>query len=295
MPTAEATMLVEDFSLGGLTRNLTKTQRDLITPLKDMFDPETRDLWRATEQLFSSSVFTQPASAILRPLEPINLGVGILRKEEARPIDRYQNNKGVNDALRYVDNVVALFRGEPLAETLEQAATGPADINSTKMFGIRTIRLTDTQRVMNMAGLDAFDYNAARKVRLQSPQAANRYNGILFDVMEAEAGLLVNNKWFRGLDQEGKKITWTKRVEKAKELAKTFLYLQYSGPLDTIDLQYEITSGNSPKEIKKALGELESLENDFENLTRAELEVLRAYLSIKDDLKELEVYTKEYE
>lgn len=295
MPSAEATMLVEDFSLGGLTRNLTKTQRDLITPLKDMFDPETRDLWRATEQLFSSSVFTQPASAILRPLEPINLGIGILRKEEARPIDRYQNNKGVNDALRYVDNVVALFRGEPLAETLEQAATGPADINSTKMFGIRNIRLTDTQRVMNMAGLDAFDYNAARKVRLQSPQAANRYNGILFDVMEAEAGLLVKSKWFRGLDQEGKNIVWTKRVEKAKELAKTFLYMQYSGPLDTIDLQYEITSGNSPKEIKKALGELESLENDFENLTRAELEVLRAYLSIKDDLKELEVYTKEYE
>ena len=188
-----------------------------------------------------------------------------------------------------------MFRGEPLAETLEQAGTGPADINSTKMFGIRTIRLTDTQRVMSMAGLDAFDYNAARKVRLQSPQAANRYNGILFDVMEAEAGLLVKNKWFRGLDQEGKKIAWTKRVEKAKELAKTFLYMQYSGPLDTIDLQYEITNGNSPKEIKKALGELESLENDFENLTRAELEVLRAYLSIKDDLKELEVYTKQYE
>jgi hypothetical protein len=295
MPEAEATMLLEDFSLGGLTRNLTKTQRDLITPLKDMFDPETRDLWRATEQLFSSSVFTQPASAILRPLEPINLGVGILRKEEARPIDRYQNNKGVNDALRYVDNIAGLFLGEPLAETLQQAASGQADINSTKMFGIRTLRLTDTQRVMSMAGLGEFDYNAARKVRLQSPKAANRYNGILFDVLEAEAGLLIKNNWFRGLDQEGKKIAWKDKIEKSKELAKTFLYLQYSGPVETIGLQYELASKYNMKEIKKALQDLKSIQDDFENLTRGELEVLRSYLSTKDDLKKLEVYGKQYQ
>ena len=295
MPAAEATMLIEDFSLGGLTRNLTKTQRDLLTPLKDMFDPETRDLWRATEQLFSSSVFTQPASAILRPLEPINLGVGILRKEKARPIDRYQNNKGVNDALRYVDNIAGLFLGEPLAETLQQAASGQADINSTKMFGIRTLRLTDTQRVMSMAGLGEFDYNAARKVRLQSPKAANRYNGILFDVLEAEAGLLVKNNWFRSLDQEGKKIAWKDKIEKSKELAKTFLYMQYSGPVETIGLQYELASKYNMKEIKKALQDLKSIQDDFENLTRGELEVLRSYLSTKDDLKKLEVYGRQYQ
>jgi hypothetical protein len=260
-----------------------------------MFDPETRDLWRATEQLFSSSVFTQPASAILRPLEPINLGVGILRKEEARPIDRYQNNKGVNDALRYVDNIAGLFLGEPLAETLQQAASGQADINSTKMFGIRTLRLTDTQRVMSMAGLGEFDYNAARKVRLQSPKAANRYNGILFDVLEAEAGLLVKNNWFRSLDQEGKKIAWKDKIEKSKELAKTFLYMQYSGPVETIGLQYELASKYNMKEVKKALQDLKSIQDDFENLTRGELEVLRSYLSTKDDLKKLEVYGKQYQ
>ena len=49
------------------------------------------------------------------------------------------------------------------------------------------------------------------------------------------------------------------------------------------------------KEIKKALQDLKSIQDDFENLTRGELEVLRSYLSTKEDLKKLEVYGRQYQ
>tara|TARA_B100001939_G_scaffold346005_1_gene363844 strand:+ start:4204 stop:7659 length:3456 start_codon:yes stop_codon:yes gene_type:complete len=290
VPKSESDMMMEDFGLGSITRNLTKSQRDLLEPFKNMAEqPEIGDILNAAGEVLKSSITTQPASAILRPLEPANIAVGVLMKDEARPIDRYQNNKALNDSLRYIDKIVPLFTGEPMAETLEQAASGPADVNSTKMFGIRTLRLTDTQRLMSMIGVKEFSINAARKVRTQAPQAANRYNGILFDIIEAEAGLLVNNKKFKKLPQGQQKIIWNNTISRSKDLAKTFLYLQYSGPLDTIDIQFQLTNKYSKQELADAANELESIEGEVENMTRGELEVLRGYLETKEALETFKI------
>jgi len=222
-------------------------------------------------------------------IEPLNTLAGIARGEEARPIDRYQGNKLYNDSVRYVDNIIPLFTGEPVGETLKQAATGEADITSTKSLGVRSIRLTDTQRVMNMLGYEQFDINAARQIRTKVPEAANEYNGILFDVIEAKASALMDSKAFRNMPLDRQRLYWKKEIlPEAQELAKSFLYLQYSGPLDTIDLQYELSGKYNNKKLDDAIEEL-NFDGEIGDMTRAELYVLKEYLSTVEQIEMLKV------
>lgn len=188
----------EDFGLSGLLRNLDKTQRDTLDAIKMIADPERRDIVKASEMI-AITVTAQYVNPITRPVEPLNMVAGLIRGEDAAPIDRAQNNKLVNNAFRYIDNIIPLFTGKPFAEPRQAAASGTADIQSTKVLGARVIRLTDTQRVMNRMGLKEFNINAAKKIRDQAPKAANAYNGILFDIVEAESSLLLESNWFETL------------------------------------------------------------------------------------------------
>ena len=280
----------EDFGVAGLFRNLNRAERDTLEALKLMVDPERRDAVKAME-IIATTAATQYANPITRPLEPINVLAGIARGEDAAPIDRKQNNRFVNNAFRYVDNIIPLFTGKPLAEPRETAAGGRADIQSTKILGARTIRLTDTQRVMNSMGLRDFDLNTAKKIRDQAPEAANALNGIVFDIIEAESSLLLESSWFDKLTQQQKLDHWNGDVvPRAKELAKTFLRMQYSGPEEVISLQYDITSKHPKKDIEKARKELD-LEG-IEDLEQGELFILQQYLKTEKSLRDMSRFQK---
>ena len=280
----------EDFGMSGLLRNLDKTQRDTLESIKLMIDPERRDFAKAT-QMLAQTMATQYVNPMIRPLEPFNVVAGLARGEDAAPIDRVQNNKLVNNAFRYIDNIIPLFTGKPLADPRETAAGGTSDIQSTKILGARIIRLTDTQRVMNSIGLRDFDLNTAKKIRDQAPQAANALNGILFDVIEAESSLLLESSWFDKLTQQQKLDHWNKDVvPRAKDLAKTFLRMQYSGPEEVISLQYDITSKYPKKGIQKAVKELGL--GDVEELQQNELFILQQYLNTEQSLRDLSRFQK---
>jgi len=279
--------IAKDFTLEGVLRNLDRTQQDVTSIFFYMFQGDMKEMWRAFGKS-GGGIVSQQISAVTRFVEPVNTLAGIARGEQARPIDRYQGNKFYNDSVRYIDNIIPLFTGEPVGETLKSAAAGEADITSTKSLGVRSIRLTDTQRVMNMMGYEQFDINAARAIRTKAPEAANEYNGILFDIIEAKASALMDSKEFRKLPTAMQREEWTKHIlPEAKELAKTFLYLQYSGPLDTIDLQYELGS-KSNKELDDAIEEL-NFDGDIGDMTRAELYVLKEYLKVKDTIMLLKI------
>jgi hypothetical protein len=283
----------QDFGLSGLLRNLDKTQRDTLEAIKFMADPERRDVVKAVE-IVTNTLATQYTNPLIRPLEPFNVLAGIARGEDAAPIDRAQNNKLVNNAFRYIDNIIPLFTGEPLAEPRETAAGGTADIQSTKVLGARVIRLTDTQRVMNSMGLREFDLNTAAKIRDQVPEAANKLNGILFDIIEAESSLLLESGWWDKLTPQEKLDHWNNDVvKKSKDLAKTFLRMQYSGPEEVISLQYDITSKYSKKDIQKARKELNL--DELEGLEQEELFILQQYLSTEQSLRDLSRLQKRVE
>jgi len=299
-PPAELLQQVaRDFTLQGLLRNLDKTQQDVTGIFFYMFQGDMKESWRAFGKSFGG-IGSQVISSGTRFIEPVNTLAGIASGQQARPIDRYQGSKFYNDSTRYIDNILPLFLGESIrGETLKQAAIGEADITSTKSLGIRPIRLTDTQRVMNMLGYDTFSLNAARKIRMKAPEAANEYNGILFDIIEAKSSALMDSKAFRGMPLKKQRLYWQQEIlPEAKELAKSFLYLQYSGPLDTIDLQYELSSKYNNKKIDDAVEEL-NFDGDIGDMTRAELYVLKEYLSTVEQIEMLkipaEVGAKQYE
>tara|TARA_R110002020_G_scaffold276100_1_gene491396 strand:+ start:2439 stop:5894 length:3456 start_codon:yes stop_codon:yes gene_type:complete len=277
-----------DFSLGGVLRNLTKTQTDVANMVNGMLSGDLSEAWKGFNNS-AGGIVSQVASAGTRFIEPVNTLAGITRGEQARPIDRYQGNKLYNDSVRYIDNIIPLFTGEPVGKTLKQAATGEADVTSAKSLGFRNIRLTNTQRVMNMMGYDQFNINAARRVRVIAPESANEYNGILFDIIEAESDRLIGSKNFRKLETDRQRLYWKKEVlPRAKETAKTFLYLQYSGATDTLDLQYELSEKYTSKKIDSAIEDLK-FDGDFGDMNRGELYVLKTFLETEDKLKLLSV------
>jgi len=158
-------------------------------------------------------------------------------------------------------------------------------------MGLRPVRLTNTQRVMNMMGLDTFGINAARRVRTQAPKAANEYNRILFDIIEAKSTALMNGRIFRSLSTNEQRIRWNRELKTSKKEAQEFLSLQFSGPNDTIRQQHEITTRYSMPKIDKARQALD-LEKDLYELNTTEIEILQAYLGVKDKLDVLKVDQK---
>jgi hypothetical protein len=99
----------------------------------------------------------------------------------------------------------------------------------------------------------------------------------------------MDSKAFRNEPLERQRLYWTTEIlPEAKELAKSFLYLQYSGPLDTIDLQYELSNKYSNKKIDDAVKEL-NFDGNIGDMTRAELYVLKEYLSTVDQIQRLKI------
>jgi len=224
----------------------------------------------------------------MRPLEPINIAVGIVAGPDAAPIDRKQNNKLINNAFRYIDNIIPLFTGERLAEPKQTAAGGKADIQTTKVLGARTISLTDTKRVMARMGLRDFTLDLDKKIKDLAPGAANTYHGIFHDVIEAESSLLLESTWFESLSPEEKLRHWKSEVlPRARDLSKSFLRLQSSGPDDVTNQQFEIASKYGKKDITKGLKELNL--GDFDELEYEELFILERFLETQKDLQDLSI------
>ena len=276
----------QDFGASGLLRNLDTAQRDTLEAIKFMVDPERRDIVKGAE-IASITLASQFINPLIRPLEPINIAVGIVAGPDAAPIDRKQNNRLVNSAFRYIDNILPLFMGE-LAEPKQTAAGGKADIQTTKVLGARTISLTDTKRVMARMGLRDFTLDLDKKVKDLAPAAANAYHGIFHDVIEAESSLLLESTWFEGLSPEQKLRHWRSEVlPRARDLSKSFLRLQSSGPDDVTNQQFEIASKYNKKAITKGLKELNL--DDFDELEYEELFILERFLETQKDLQDLSI------
>ena len=291
--------VARDFTLEGILRNLDQSQKDMATLMYHVIRGELEQAKDAAGKNLTG-VGSQIVSASTRFIEPVNVIAGVAREvrgEDARPIDRYQGNKFANDALRYFDNIIPLFKGKPMGETLQQAAKGEADITSTKVMGIRPVRLTQTQRIMNMMGYDTFGINAARKIRRNAPKTANELNRILFDIVEAKSTSLMSNRAFRSMPTKDQRVIWNELLTDSKKSAREFLSLQFTGPNHTFREQEAITTKHSPDEIEKAIQSLEEQnkigeDRKLDELNRTEILLLEQYLEIKPKLDAFRIKTQ---
>ena len=113
----------------------------------------------------------------------------------------------------------------------------------------------------------------------------------VFDIIEAKSTALMNGRIFRSLSTDEQRIRWNRELKTSKKEAQEFLSLQFSGPNDTIRQQHEITTRYSMPKIDKARQALD-LEKDLYELNTTEIEILQAYLGVKDKLDVLKVDQK---
>tara|TARA_R110001599_G_scaffold301813_1_gene507444 strand:- start:40 stop:3534 length:3495 start_codon:yes stop_codon:yes gene_type:complete len=291
-PTELWSRISKDFLIESQFRGISKAQRDLVDAAYYMSDPENRDLWKAAGIVIKTTA-VQPIQAGTRFLEPLNVAAGVIRGEEAVPMDRYQGNQLINNTTRYIDNIVALVTGgKSIQEPQKTAAAGEVDVDSAKVLGVRTFRYTETEKVLNILGLDAYPLNQATSDRKLVPKAVNEYHGLFHDILEAKAtAIMSNRKDFVKLPLETQRRRWRELTNTAGKEAKSILATRrvVSDEDDyTVDLLINLTESNSTKKLEKAVREL-GYEKEFQELTRAELVVLDSYLDARDYIQNLKL------
>ena len=201
-----------DQFVGQLTRQLGEAGQGLNNIVTSILSDEGPGLAKVLGDSLGT-IFSQAASGITRPLEPINVLAGLARDEEFYVPDRKQGTAWVNNSLRYMDQAIGLITGENLAPPKQTAAEGQPRVQASKLVSTtRGSRLTNTERVMNEIGKPTFLANMSS----QSEAADNRYNQIFNEIVEDQAGVLFKSKKFREGTLEYKQGEVTKMVTDAR-------------------------------------------------------------------------------
>ena len=268
----------KDFGGGGLTRNLNKTTAEFADFGAAILAGELGDVM-AEGQVIASDITAQALSGFLRPLEPIDTGIAIFVGVDQSPKDTAQGNKFVGDSLRYIDTTVDFFMGNEDAPLKMSAFAGEGAQQSSKNLGIRTQSMTNTQRVMNMLGLDQWAINSglSKDKKLMIPEAVNEYQRQVYRAIEGWATLKMSNDAFRNSDIETQRTLWADHLKKVKQEAKFMLAADYDGPQSTLREQYDIMSKFSVSEVEDGLKALE-LDKTIGELSLAEVSILRSQL-----------------
>lgn len=278
LPAEIITQIGKDFGIGGLTRNLNKTGAEFADFGAALLAGEMEGILKEG-QTIASDITAQALSGFLRPLEPVDTGIAIFAGVDQSPKDTAQGNKFVGDSLRYIDTTANFLLGKGDAPTKQGSATGEMAQQSTKNVGVRTQNLTNTQRVMNMLGLDQWKINAdlSKDRRLMIPEAVNEYQRQVYGAIEEWAATKMENKAFRNSDIKTQRMAWDDQIKKVVQDAKFMLVVDYDGPQSTLRDQYDIMNKFSVGDVEDGLKALE-FDKTIGELSEVEISVLRSQL-----------------
>ena len=282
VPAEIITQIGKDFGGGGLTRNLNKTTAEFADLGAAILAGEL-EAAGVEAGVIVSDISSQALSGFLRPLEPIDTGIAIFAGIDQSPKDVAQGNKFVGDSLRYIDTTANFLLGKGDAPLKQGSATGEMAQQSTKNLGIRTVQMTNTQRLMNMLGLDQWSINAglSKDKKLMIPEAVNEYQRQVYAVIEDWANTKMENTAFRNSDGKTQRMLWEDQVKKVTQEAKFMLVADYDGPQSTLRDQYDIMSKFKTTEVRDGIEAL-GFDKTIGELTLAEISLLRSQLeSIK--------------
>ena len=194
IPEGEMTQIAETIGLSSITRQLNQTADGLGDAFKAAASGDKRAL--LLFQSIGAKIGSQAISGATRFLDPVNLAVGLGRGKDYTAIDRRDGSRMLNDSVRYMDQMIAVFGGEDLAPQRVRAATGEDRSDASKMLGSREIKLTDTARIMNMVGKPTFQADMSLGGS-GSAKASNRFNQIFNAFVEFQATKLLKNPKFK--------------------------------------------------------------------------------------------------
>jgi hypothetical protein len=272
---------IGDQFIGQLTRQLGEAGEGLGNIFTILFSDEGPDFSEVLSGI-SGTIGSQVVSAATRPLEPLNVLAGLSRDEEYYTPDRNQGEKAVNNSMRYLDQIIALFRGnENVSPPAFSAAEGkPRTTPSRLISTTRATKLTNVERVMNAIGKDTWTANMSSL----SDAADSRYNDIFNTMVERGALDLWNSKSFREGDLELKRNKVAALLNSAKESTLSFMESGAAKAGDTQSAQrIRISRGGKSKEAIRKTMEKIGLDKEFEELSPQELDVLEATLKYTDE------------
>lgn len=278
LPAEIVTQIGKDFGIGGLTRNLNKTGAEFADFGAALLAGEMEGILEEGQTIVSD-ISAQALSGFLRPLEPLDTGIAVFTGVDQSPKDTAQGNKFVGDSLRYIDTTANFFLGKGDAPVKQGGATGDMAQQSTKNLGVRTQNMTNTQRVMNMLGLDQWKINSglSKDKRLMIPEAVNEYQRQVYAAIEGWATTKMENEVFRNSDIKTQRMLWDDQIKKVTQEAKFMLVADYDGPQSTLRDQYDIMTKFSTGEVADSMEALE-FDKTIGELSEVEISMLRSRL-----------------
>ena len=281
VPAEIITQIGKDFGGGGLTRNLNKTTAEFADLGAAILSGELGEAWTEAGGI-ATEITAQALSGFLRPLEPVDTAIGLFAGAEQTPKDNAQGNLFIGNSFRYIDTTVDWLMGNDTPVKVSSAA-GELGQQSTKNVGVRTLDLTNTQRVMNMIGLDQWSINSglSKDKKRMIPEAVNEYQRQVHMSMEGWATMKMENKVFREATQEVQRDLWKDELSRVKDKAKFMLIAKYNGPQSTLRDQYDIMSKFKTGDVEEALEDL-GFDKTIGELTLTEITFLRSQLDSAD-------------
>lgn len=271
--------LRDQFGLGQLTRQLGEAGQGLDSILEAILSDEGPGMAKILGDAMGT-VFSQAASGMTRPLEPLNVLAGLTRDEEFYVPDRKQGTAWVNNSIRYMDQVIGLAVGN-LVPPKQTAAEGQPTVQGSKLFSTtRPSRLTNTERVLNAIGKPNFLVNMASN----SEEADNRYNEIFNSIIESQAGVLFKNKSFKEGSLEVKQLLVKKMLEDARKSTLGYMGRVASNNGDRALLKMIKLSGSYSKlQIDRAISDL-GFDRTVDKLSEEELDSLENALKFREEI-----------
>lgn len=276
VPSEVTERLLTDFGISGLTRGLTTTTDGIVESFKYMAALEFENSWEEGKGALGS-VMAQYIAGMTRPLEGLDTLIGLSAGMDMRPQNIKDGNKVIGKALSYVDNTYQLFTGQPFNDPREGATTGKADADTGKQLGTRTVRLTDSMRVMNLLDYEQWDENAEFRAMQMAAGAGNAYNRLFFEQMEKVSGQIMADEVFLQMPLEQQRGLWDETVSKIREEARLRLSYEYSGEQSTFSEQLELTDKYTRDVIRGGMRDL-GYEGDLGDLSEVEINLLAGKL-----------------
>lgn len=284
VPNSEMSEIIDTLGLDQLTRQIGETAtgaREIFNSIANVEGSSPIGDLLEDQIIGTSGMLT---SGITRTFEPVNAAVGLALGEEYVNIDRKQGIKLINENLKYVDQIVAVMSGKPLAPEKYSAVSGTRDVDVGKFAGSRSIKFTASRQVLNYAGIRDWTKEGRTKVA----EADNEFNRAFHTIFEYNSRRLLTDKVFKEGDLKTKKLKAQEVAIASRNSAIEYITRGLSAAgRPELGMMYKIMSSNKAdvKESMEILTEKRGYPENIEDYTVEQLHTLEALKRSLDDFR----------
>jgi len=289
--------IVTQFGPSGLLRGVGDVGKGMYAAFEELFTNENVDVSAALTKSIGGAV-SMYASGLTRPLDPVNLVVGISRGEKYVERDKNQGTKSLNYSMRYLDQIFEglgapfpKLLGQEVPEEKNQPLTsekGRAPIG--RLFGFReSNRQSSMQKMFNEVGMPQWRTN----IKSYVPKADNAFDGAISDIIESKAATLIDSPVWKTSSLTDRKYLISKILSGSKKEATQRLENSYSLEDNRMALLYKLTKRGgtvSKRNLQEYMADL-NIEIPVEELTLKQLRLINSYAeSDRKQQKDLNLY-----